>query len=202
MNTQDFSSFLLQAQASKAKIIGLANAGGDTINSIKQAAEFGITKSGQNLAGLLVFLTDVHGAGPADRAGADHDRDVLLGPERQHPRLAQALRGEERRQVSDHGAMPASIGAVLHYLKAVEAGKTDDGTKTVAKMKEMPTDDPVFGKGDDPRRRPQDPSGLPVRGQEAGRVQGPVRLLQAAGTTIPAEQAFRPLADGDCPLAK
>ena len=80
LNTQDFSSFLLQAQASKAKIIGLANAGGDTTNSIKQAAEFGIVKGGQNLAGLLVFITDVHALGPADGAGPDLHRDVLLGP--------------------------------------------------------------------------------------------------------------------------
>ena len=92
LNTQDFSSFLLQAQASKAKIIGLANAGGDTTNSIKQAAEFGIVKGGQNLAGLLVFLTDIHALGPADRAGPDLHRDVLLGHERPDARVRQALR--------------------------------------------------------------------------------------------------------------
>ena len=91
-NTQDFSSFLLQAQSSKAKIIGLANAGGDTINSIKQAAEFGIVKGGQNLAGLLVFLTDVHALGLHDGAGPDLHRDLLLGPERPDARLHQALR--------------------------------------------------------------------------------------------------------------
>ena len=101
---QDFSSFLLQAQASKAKIIGLANAGGDTINSIKQAAEFGIVKGGQNLAGLLVFLTDVHALGLNTAQGPDPDRDLLLGPERPDARLDQALRRGQRRQVPVDGA--------------------------------------------------------------------------------------------------
>jgi branched-chain amino acid transport system substrate-binding protein len=117
---QDFSSFLLQAQSSKAKIIGLANAGGDTINSIKQAAEFGIVKGGQNLAGLLVFLTDVHAPGPEQGAGPDLHRGLLLGPERRHARLGQALRG------ANNGKYPSMVHAgvyagVLHYLKAVDA---------------------------------------------------------------------------------
>ena len=96
---------------SKAKIIGLANAGGDTINSIKQAAEFGIVKGGQNLAGLLVFLTDVHGLGLHDRAGPDLHRDVLLGPERPDARLRQALRRAEQRQASDHDPRRRLFGA-------------------------------------------------------------------------------------------
>ena len=91
LNTADFSSFLLQAQASKAKIIGLANAGGDTINSIKQAAEFGIVEGGQKLAGLLVFISDIHSLGLQDRARAAADRGLLLGPERRDPRLVEAL---------------------------------------------------------------------------------------------------------------
>ena len=98
LNTTDFSSFLLQAQASKAKVIGLANAGGDTINSIKQAAEFGIVKGGQKLAGLLVFVTDVHALGLQTRPGPDPHRGLLLGPQRPDPRLLQALRRQERRQ--------------------------------------------------------------------------------------------------------
>ena len=92
LNTPDFSSFLLQAQASKAKIIGLANAGGDTINSIKQAAEFGIVEGGQKLAGLLVFVTDVHSLGLKTAQGLQLDRALLLGPERRDARLVQALR--------------------------------------------------------------------------------------------------------------
>ena len=94
LNTNDFSSFLLQAQSSKAKVIGLANAGGDTINSIKQAAEFGIVKGGQKFAGLLVFASDVNALGLPDRAGPDADRDLVLGHERRQPRLDQALAGE------------------------------------------------------------------------------------------------------------
>ena len=104
LNTQDFSSFLLQAQASKAKIIGLANAGGDTTNSIKQAAEFGIVKGGQNLAGLLVFLTDIHALGLPTAQGLDLHRDVLLGPERRDARVRQALRRARQGHPSDDGA--------------------------------------------------------------------------------------------------
>ena len=101
INTNDFSSFLLQAQSSKAKVIGLANAGGDTINSIKQAAEFGIVKGGQNLAGLLVFASDVNALGLQTAQG-----HLVLGHERRQPRLVQALAGRTWRsgQVPDHGA--------------------------------------------------------------------------------------------------
>ena len=152
---QDFSSFLLQAQASKAKIIGLANAGGDTINSIKQAAEFGIVKGGQNLAGLLVFITDVHGARAGDRAGPDADRDLLLGPERRDPRLVQALRRTPTAARCPTMVQAGVYAAVLHYLKAVEArqdrrrhqgDREDEGTAHRR---------PAVRQGHDPRRRPQ-----------------------------------------------
>ncbi|MBX3612642.1 MAG: ABC transporter substrate-binding protein, partial [Burkholderiaceae bacterium] len=144
--TQDFSSFLLQAQASKAKVIGLANAGGDTINSIKQAAEFGIVKGGQSLAGLLVFLTDVHGLGLQTAQG-------LIVTETFYWDLNDQTRAWSKRFAAANGGKYPSMdhagvyAVVLHYLKAVEAAKTDDGTKVVAKMKELPTDDPLFGKG-------------------------------------------------------
>src|SRR5213596_1602583 len=98
----DFSSFLLQAQASKAKIIGLANAGGDTINSIKQAAEFGIVRGGQKLAGLLVFITDVHSLGLEDRAGPHHYRSLVLGFQRSKPRFRQGVRTRQQGQLSHH----------------------------------------------------------------------------------------------------
>ena len=105
LNTADFSSFLLQAQASKAKIIGLANAGGDTTNSIKQAAEFGIVKGGQKLAGLLLFMTDVHCARSESGAGPELHRNLLLGPERRHPGVLQALfRAHEEQGAADDGA--------------------------------------------------------------------------------------------------
>ena len=128
LNTNDFSSFLLQAQTSKAKIIGLANAGGDTINSIKAGAEFGIVKGGQKFAGLLVFASDVNALGPADRAGPDPDRDLVLGRQRRQPRLDQALAG-----ASAPGKFPTMVQAgvysgLTHYLKAVAALKSERAT--------------------------------------------------------------------------
>ncbi len=197
----DFSSFLLQAQASKAKVIGLANAGGDTINSIKQAAEFGITKSGQqNLAGMLVFITDIHGLGLNTAQG-------LIFTESFYWDLSDQTRAWTKRfAAANGGKYPSMVHAgvyssVLHYLKAIDAIKSDDGTKVIAQMKKMPTDDPLFGKGT-------------VRAD--GRKIHPVYLVEVKKpseskapydyykirATIPADQAFRPLADGGCPLVK
>ena len=143
----DFSSFLLQAQSSKAKIIGLANAGSDTINSIKQASEFGITRSGQNLAALLAFITDVHALGLATAQG-------LIMTEAWYWDLNDANREFAKKFAPQFkGVHPTMVhagvySAVTHYLKAVEALKSDaDGKAVVAKMKEMPTDDKLFGKG-------------------------------------------------------
>ncbi len=147
LNTSDFSSYLLQAQASKAKVIGLANAGGDTINSIKQGAEFGIVKGGQNFAGLLVFISDVHALGLATAQG-------LVLTESWYWDMNDANREFAKKfSAANKGKYPTMVqagvyGAVTHYLKAVEALKNDeDGKAVVAKMKEMPTDDKLFGKG-------------------------------------------------------
>ena len=198
LNTQDFSSFLLQAQSSKAKIIGLANAGGDTINSIKQAAEFGIVKGGQKLAGLLVFLPDVHGLGLNTAPG-------LQITESWYWDLNDASRAFAKRFAAQHGGKyPSSDHAgvyagVLHYLKAVDAAKTDDGTKVVAKMKELPTDDPLFGKGS---IRADGRKIHPVylfEVKKPSESKGPYdyyKVLQ----TIPADKAFRPIDQGNCPL--
>src|SRR6186713_919219 len=147
LNTQDFSSFLLQAQASKAKIVGLANAGGDTINSIKQAAEFGIVKGGQNLAGLLVFLSDVHGL------GLDKAQGLILTNTFYWDLNDQTRAWAKKFAAANGNKYPTMVQAgvyagVLHYLKAVAAAKTDDGAKVVAEMKKLPTDDPLFGKGE------------------------------------------------------
>ena len=200
LNTQDFSSFLLQAQASKAKIIGLANAGGDTINSIKQASEFGIVKSGQNLAGLLVFLTDVHGLGLPIAQG-------LILTETFYWDLNDQTRAWSKRFTEKNGGKyPTMVhagvyAATLHYLKAIEAGKTDDGTKTVAKMKEVPTDDPLFGKGTiraDGRKI--HPAYL-FEVKKPAESKGPYDYYKLR-TTIPADKAFRPIAEGNCPIAK
>jgi len=200
LNTQDFSSFLLQAQASKAKIIGLANAGGDTTNSIKQAAEFGIVKGGQNLAGLLVFLTDIHALGLPTAQGLIITNTFYWDTNDQTRAFA------KRFSAQDKGIYPTMVhagvySAVTHYLKAVEALKSDDGTKVIAKMKEMPTDDPLFGKGSirvDGRKI--HPAYL-VEVKKPSESKGPWDYYKVRAT-IPADQAFRPLADGGCPLVK
>ena len=200
LNAQDFSSFLLQAQASKAKVIGLANAGGDTTNAIKQAAEFGIVKGGQNLAGMLVFISDVHGLG-LDKAQG------LIFTESWYWDLNDASRAWTKRFVTlNNGKYPTMVHAgvyagVLHYLKAIEAAKTDDGTKVIAKMKELPTDDPLFGKG----RVRQD--GRKVHQVYLVEVKKPAESkapydYYKIRATIPADQAFRPEKEGGCSLVK
>jgi branched-chain amino acid transport system substrate-binding protein len=201
LNTQDFSSFLLQAQASKAKIIGLANAGGDTINSIKQAAEFGIVKGGQNLAGLLVFLTDVKALGLPIAQGLIFTETFYW--DLNDATRAFAKRFSERAPRNNYPTMihAGVYSAVLHYLKAVEAIKTDDGTKVIEQMKKMPTDDPLFGKGyirADGRKI--HPAYL-VEVKKPAESKGPWDLYKIRAT-IPAEQAFRPLNEGGCPLVK
>ena len=199
LNTQDFSSFLLQAQASKAKIIGLANAGGDTDNAIKQGAEFGITAGGQQFAGLLVFITDVQSLGLKVAQG-------LVLTETWYWDMTDANRAWTKRwQVERPGKFPAMTVAgvyasTLHYLKAVAALKSaTDGKAVVAKMKEMPTDDPLFGKGyirADGRKI--HPAYLfEVKKPEESKYPGDDYKLRA---TIPAEEAFRPMKDDNCPM--
>jgi len=199
LNTQDFSSFLLQAQASKAKIIGLANAGGDTINAIKQGAEFGITAGGQNFAGLLVFINDVQALGLKTAQG-------LILTETFYWDMNDGTRAWTKRwQAERPGKFPAMTVAgvyaeTLHYLKAVAALKSAiDGKAVVAKMKDIPTDDPLFGKGyirADGRKI--HPAYLfEVKKPEESKYDGDVYKLRA---TAAAEEAFRPLKDGGCPM--
>lgn len=200
LGSSDFSSFILQAQASKAKVIALANAGGDTTNAVKQAAEFGVTKNGQRLAGLVFGLNNVHALGGKAAQGL-----VAVSPF--YWDMNDATRSFAKRFQALHPkkAMPNEMQAgvyasVLHYLKAVAAldGNTA-GDKVVAKMKEMPTDDPLFGKGT-------------IRVD--GRKMHPMYLLEVKAPdqakddwdyfkvtyTIPADKAFRPLKDGGCSL--
>jgi branched-chain amino acid transport system substrate-binding protein len=199
LNNADFSSFLLQAQSSKAKIIGLANAGGDTINSIKQGAEFVITAGGQKFAGLLVFISDVNSLGLKTAQG-------LVLTETFYWDLNDATRAWTKRwQAQMPGKFPTMVhagvySAVLHYLKAVAALKsTADGKTVVAKMKEIPTDDPLFGKGTvraDGRKI--HPAYLfEVKKPEESKYPGDYYTLRA---TIPANEAFRPMKDDNCPL--
>jgi branched-chain amino acid transport system substrate-binding protein len=199
LNTNDFSSFLLQAQASKAKVIGLANAGGDTINSIKQAAEFGIVKSGQKLAGLLVFASDVKALGLATAQG-------LVLTETWYWDANDANRAWTKRwQEAMPGQIPTMVHAgvysgILHYLKAVTALKSSaDGKAVVDEMKKLPTDDPLFGKGSVriDGRTLHDAYLFEVKTPEESKYPGDFYKLRA---TIPAAEAFRPLKDGGCPL--
>ncbi len=200
LSTQDFSSFLLQAQASRAKIIGLANAGADTTNAIKQGAEFGIVKGGQTFAGLLVFITDIHALGLEKAQG-------LVFTETFYWDLNEKTRAFAKRFAElDRGIHPTMIHAgvyagTLHYLKAVAALKSDDGTRVIAKMKEMPTDDPLFGKGTirvDGRKI--HPAYLvEVKAPAESKYPWDYYKIRA---TIPAEQAFRPLDQGGCELVK
>ncbi|AOO84317.1 ABC transporter substrate-binding protein [Bosea vaviloviae] len=196
----DFSSFLLQAQASKAKVIGLANAGGDTINSIKQAGEFGIVAGGQKLAGLLVFVTDVNALGLQTAQG-------LVLTESFYWDRDEGTRAWSQRFAKAHnGNMPSMVQAgvyssVLHYLKAVEATKSKDTATVLAKMKELPTDDPLFGKGTVrvDGRKMHDMYLYEVKKPSESKGKWDYYKQIAV---LPAEQAFRPLSESECPLVK
>src|SRR3954447_14346637 len=198
INTQDFSSFLLQAQASKAQIIGLANAGGDTINSIKQAAEFGIVKGGQKLAGLLVFVTDVHSL-TLERAQGLRLTEAFYWDLNDKTR-AFAKRFAEKNK----GKMPTSVqagfySATLAYLNAVKAAGTDDPDKVMAQMKATTWDDPVFGKSSirADGRKMHDMYLFEVKAPAESK--GPWDYYKLVAT-IPGDQAFRPMDQGNCPM--
>jgi branched-chain amino acid transport system substrate-binding protein len=199
---QDFSSFLLQAQSSKAKVIGLANAGGDTINAIKQASEFGIVKGGQSLAGLLVFITDIHALGLPIAQG------LLLTESFYWDRTDASRAFAKEFAAANKGKMPTMVQAgvyssVLHYLKAVAELKNNesDGAKVVAQMKTMATDDPLFGKGTirEDGRKIHDMYLFEVK--KPAESKGPWDYYKVRAT-IPAAEAFRPIAQGDCPFVK
>jgi branched-chain amino acid transport system substrate-binding protein len=202
LNTSDFSSFLLQAQSSKAKVIGLANAGGDTSNSIKQAAEFGIVAGGQKLAALLLFINDVHALGLKTAQGLTFTESFYWDLNDQTREWSKRFQ-----KVSPKGSMPSMVVAglyaeILHYLKAMEAlgGNPHDGARVVAKMKELPTDDPLF-KG--PLRadgRRLIPAYLfEVKKPEESK--GPWDYYKLIATIAP-EDAAKPLEASDCPLVK
>lgn len=192
----DFSSFLLQAQASGAKVIGLANAGQDTTNAIKQAAEFGIVESGQSLASLLMFISDVHSLGLPAAQG-------LLLTTGYYWDLDDESRPFAKRFFDKTGKMPTMVHAgvyssVLHYLKAVDAAGTDDGKTVAAKMHEMPVED-FFARNADLRV-----DGRLVHDMYLARVKKPEDSKYPWDyfeivTTIPGDQAYKPLSK-DCPL--
>ena len=202
LNNADFSSFLLQAQSSKAKIIGLANAGGDTTNSIKQAAEFGIVAGGQKLAGMLMFLTDVQALGLKVSEGLNFTETFYWDMNDQT--RAFSKRFMERFKKNPPTMVQAGVYAsLIHYFKALEAlgGNPHDGRAVVAKMKELPTDDPLFGKGSirvDGRKI--HPAYLfEVKKPSESKYPWDYYKLMA---TIPADEAFLPLEKSACPLVK
>ncbi len=197
LQSADFSSFLLQAQNSGAKIVALANGGSDTINSIKQAAEFGLTERGQKLAALAIYITDVHAIGLKGAQGLVlttafyWDRD-------------DETRAWSRRFFARHGAMPTQAqagvySAVMHYLKAIAATGTDEARAVVTRMKAMPVDD-FFAHGGQIRA-----DGRMVHDMYLAQVKKPDESHYAWDyykilRTIPGDQAFRPLGESECPL--
>ena len=200
INTQDFSSFLLQAQASKAQIIGLANAGGDTIKSIQQAAEFGIVKGGQKLAGLLVFISDIHSL-TLERAQGLRLTEAFYWDLNDKTR-AFSKRFAERFK----GKMPTMVqagfySATLAYLNAVKATGTDNAEKGMAQMKATKWDDPIFGKSyiREDGRKMHDMYLFEVK--TPAESKGPWDYYKLLAT-IPAVEAFRPMDQGGCPMVK
>ncbi|WP_316157664.1 ABC transporter substrate-binding protein [Cupriavidus sp. BIC8F] len=195
----DFSSYLLQAQASKAQVVGLANAGGDTIGAVKQAAEFGVTAGGQKLAGLLVFSSDVQALGLKAAQG------LLLSETWYWDMTDENRKFGKEFAAANNGKFPTmaqagTYSAVIHYLKAVAAMKADgDGAAVVAKMKAMPTDDKLFGKGSirEDGRKIHPLYLFEVKKPSESKYAGDFYKLIA---TIPANEAFRPMEEGGCPL--
>jgi branched-chain amino acid transport system substrate-binding protein len=200
LNSSDFSSFILQAQASKAQVIGLANAGADTINAIKTAADFGVVSGGQKMAGLLVLLTDIHTLGLNAAQG-------LLFTEAYYWDQNDETRAFSKRFAERHGGKPPTMfqagiySAAMHYLKAVKAAGTDETKAVMTQMRSIPVNDFMTKNGS-------------IR--EDGRMMRDMYLLQAKKpseskgewdlmnviATIPADQAFRPLSESECPLIK
>jgi branched-chain amino acid transport system substrate-binding protein len=199
LNAPDFSSYLLQAKASGAKVVALANGGSDMRNASKQASEFGIAKGGQSLVALLAFITDIHGLGLEATQGLSFVTAFYWDRNDE-------TRAWSRRFFERHGKMPsqsqASVySAIRHYLRAIEAAGTDETTAVMAKMRAVPVDD-MFSHGGIIRE-----DGRMVHDLYLVQVKAPAeqrypwdyyRVLE----TIPADQAFRPLQDGGCPLVR
>jgi branched-chain amino acid transport system substrate-binding protein len=199
INSSDFSSYILQAQASKAKIIGLATAGGDMINLVKQSAEYKVGQGGQHLAGLLVFIADIHSLGLQAAQG-------LMLTSAFYWDLNDETRAWSKRFATRYPKVPTMIhagtyGAVTHYLKAIAAAGTDEAKAVTAKMKEMPVNDFMTRKG------VIRADGRLVRDMYLFQVKSPAESRGGFDyyklvATIPGEQAFRPLGEGGCSLAK
>jgi branched-chain amino acid transport system substrate-binding protein len=203
LNSSDFSSFLLQAQSSKAKIIGLANAGGDTTNSIKQAAEFGIVKGGQKLAALLLFITDVKAIGLETAQGLNFTETFYWDLNDQTRAFSKKFAARMKNSAPPSMVQAGVYAGLIHYFKALEAlgGNPHDGVKVVEKMKSIPTDDPLFGKGE------IQPNGRTIHSaylfevKKPSESKGPWDFYKLVGT-VPGDQAFTPLAESKCAMLK
>ncbi len=199
LNSSDFSSYLLQAQASKAKVVALANAGGDTTNALKQAAEFGLTKGGQKLIALLLEITDAHAIGLKDGQG-------LIVTDAFYWDLNDETRAFSKRFMDKVGHMPTMIqaglySATMHYLKAIDATGTDDTAKVMTQMKATPIHD-FFAKDGHIRedgRMVHDMFLFEVKKPQESKADWDLYNLLA---TVPGDQAFRPIDKGGCPLIK
>jgi branched-chain amino acid transport system substrate-binding protein len=199
LNSSDFSSFLLQAQASKAKVVALANAGGDTTNALKQAAEFGLMKGGQKLIALLLEITDVHAIGLKDAQG-------LIMTDAFYWDRDDEARAFSNRFLEKVGHMPTMIqaglySATMHYLKAIDATGTDEAPKVMAQMRATPVND-FFAKNGKIRidgRMIHDMYLFEVKKPAESKGEWDLYKLIA---TVPADEAFRPLDKGGCPLVK
>jgi branched-chain amino acid transport system substrate-binding protein len=199
LNTPDFSSFLLQAQSSKAKIVGLANGGGDTINAIKQAAEFGIVAGGQNLAGIVMFISDIHSLGLKLAQG-------LIITEAYYWDLNDRTRAFGKRFFERMKRMPtmnqaATYSATLHYLNAVKAAGTKETKPVLAKMRATPVRDAFTDNGvvREDGRMVHSMFLFEVKKPEESKAPWDYYKVLAE---VPGDQAFRPLKDGGCPLIK
>ena len=201
INSQDFSSFLLQAQASKAQIVALINAGGDTINSIKQSVEFGIQNGGQRVVATVLYLSDVHSLGLKVAQGLQFTESFYW--DLNDGTRAWAKRFAPRNNGRYPTAMQAGVyGATLHYLKAVdEIGASGDGKAVVEEMKKLPTDDPLFGKGTvrADGRKLHNMYLFEVKKPEESKYPWDYYKLVK---TIPPEEAWRPLEEGGCDFLK
>lgn len=195
----DFSSFLLQAQGSGAQVIGLANAGADTINSIKQASEFGIVQGGQQLAGLLIFSSDVKALGLETAQGlvltSSFYWDLNDGTREWSARFEE-LEGDKPTMVQ-----AGVYSATLHYLKAVEATGTTESGPVMEWMKANPSEDPLFGTGEIRADGRHIHDSYLFRVKAPDQSEGPWDIYELVSTT-PAEEAFRPLEEGGCSLVE
>ena len=199
LNSSDFSSFLLQAQASQAKVVGLANAGGDTTNAIKQASEFGLMKGGQKLLALLLEITDSHSIGLNDGQG-------LILTDAFYWDQDDASRAFSKKFFTRVGHMPTMIqaglySATMHYLKAIDAIGTDDALKTIAQMKATHIHD-FFTKDGyirDDGRMVHEMHLFELKKPSESKGEWDLYKLIA---TVPGDEAFRPLDKGGCPLIK